>query len=334
MPDEDGRQEETQVTTQEGDSLPVDDLINAQQDPGALQEREPEQPPADAGTETPPAEPATEPEPTQVERYTWKGEELTLDELKERGLLEDVFVTAGKYGTLQRRYEELKEKAEREPEPTPEPEPEPPAPLSHQEIMKTWLPEAQAAVQSGHLPAEFVEDWPDVAAELCFNRDRISVNAQRVDALIKRTEYLEGIIGEFVKSGQRQQWQNWLTQKFDAISQRKDPTLPTEFFSTLQNPEVRQRFTQYLVKLKPSRELLESDEADEFLVNQFIAFNRDVLPQVFKDAQRGRTQRETQRRQARGEGANTKPSTPPPAAGNDGRLAIDDMIDDAARSSP
>lgn len=332
-----------QAPDKTGERLAIDDLVDSKlgspaelQDPDETpldQGHEAEPPPQPPARREPRQEPAEQEEPEETppaaakdKTVEWQGEILTVDQFVERGHLDALRRTQDKYVELQEKHAAVLER-EREQRAKPA-ETEQPKQLTQEEILREYLPEAKKAAQAGYLSSDFVESWPDEAAQMCFYRDLVEDSRLR---LVR----VENLMGQLIKQGTSQVWQQHMSRMFDVLAQREDQDLPKGFFEPLNHPQVRKEFLDYLVELGPRGDQLTGEKAQEFLARQYVAYSRDAYAKALsqqkqpgngKPAQR--TPAQARKAQAAGEqqGARTaRPETE--TAPTQDRIALDDFVD-------
>lgn len=251
------------------------------------------EPTAPAVPEKKEAAPATE------KKYKIKGEELTLKQITERGLLDSLIITAEQFPALQQKYQErLEREASREVVPAKPAEPETPPPTQKQ-IRDTFLPMLQKAVEAGYIEADFAEAYPDVATNLMWYRDIITDTVQKL-----------GLVLQWIQAEAQKRnavmVQTLLDRSIDAVANRVDTDgKPVKVFDFLKNPEHRKTFIEWLSKeVDPKVAALTPENMEKFALafigNDLLKFTNEMADKV----------KTPPRPKARSDGSSSRPGTP------------------------
>ncbi len=163
----------------------------------------------------------------------------------------------------QRLYEDAKEKL-RELEAKAAPiavEPEAPPPLTQEEIRRAYEPEIKRVTEAGYLPEAFVEDFPDVAAQMLYHRDMLYEARKELKEL--RT-WAQQTIGQQRTSAA----DNHLNTLLDEVA------LMGSHLEPLKDGAVRNAFREYLNRVNP---MCNQENIKEVLAQQYLAFNHQAV---------------------------------------------------------
>jgi len=254
-----------------------------------------------------PNEPSTEVIPADerskpvTEFYKVNGQEYTLDQLKEQGMLPKLVTTYDQHQHLQSKYlDNLKELDELKKAPAQAPARQ----ASPEEIWKSvkqqYGPLVKQAIQrdieTGEMEADVVEMYPETIntlyTRLLFQEGKIEDLRQAVWELQQATS---GVRRKEVK-----------TEIEDKIGAQLDILAPSdEVYGLLNDADTREGFIEYLFDLNPSLDQVSGDVAQAFLAKQWFAYNADAL-KAGREPSRGRVPAQSN---VSGEGPSSRPGT-------------------------
>ncbi len=140
--------------------------------------------------------------------------------------------------------------------------PEAPKPPTQEEIRRAYEPEIQRVVAEGYLPEAFVEDFPDVAAQMLYHRDMLYDARKKLDDLLTWAQQTAG-------QQQTSVAENHLNTLLDEVA------ITGPHFAPLKdNPEVRNAFREYLNRVNP---MCNQENIKEVLGQQYLAFNHQAV---------------------------------------------------------
>jgi hypothetical protein len=255
-------------------------------------------------------EPKVEPQPKM---YPYKGENLTLEQLQERGLIEDALTTAEQHKHLQHKYQELLEREatrQREVETKPQ-QAEQTREVPAEQIVAHYQPQFQQVVDKGYIESDFVELHPRLTANMLMHRDLLYGVQKQVSEIV---QHLNGRI----QTDQATSARSTLDGAIDGViavgsSDKENGVL----FEPLKDPEVRKGFSDYLIELNPAVSQLTS----EFVRRQYFAYNHEI----FADLKRAQKTERTPKAQVRAEGPSARGGLPPKPDEED-ELGLDQVL--------
>jgi len=166
-------------------------------------------------------------------------QELSLEEIIDKGYLEKIITTANQFPSLQKKYQENLEKiADKEPGRVETP-PAPPAPITQEQIRNAYLPVLKATVEQGYMEPDFAEAYPDVGTNFMYGRDRIESLEEKV-----------GYVIQWIKSESDMRNANnvkgLLDSTIDVIAAKGQGDKADPLFKPLTDPQIRADFIEWL----------------------------------------------------------------------------------------
>lgn len=235
----------------------------------------------------------------------WKigDEELTLDQIAARGLLDRLIQSAQQLPHLSKKHQELLEKVADNNLTAKPAAPAPAAPAkivpSPEQIVQTYLPIARQSAAEGHIETDFVEAYPQHASELMYFRDIVEADHERL-------EHVVNWIRAEVEMRNKRQIRGAMDVAIDRVAGRLDKDgQPDPLVHRLKDADVRKGFETWLMtELDPKVGSL----TDENMLNFWLAFNAPELLKFTKEA--ADKPRVTPRPRAAGDGSSSRPGRP------------------------
>lgn len=279
------------------DSL-VEDYLPPQKKPEEV--KEPEAKPAEEKLETeePAVELAPEPEPDKPpeKKYKYKGEELSLDDMIQRGLIDDVITQAQQVRHYQEQYENIKQQSEQArqalEQQQQQAEEQQPRGIPADQIFSAYQPQFGQVAEAGFVEGDFTELYPRTMSAMLYHRDLLYDTRKAVEELQKM------VLGDH-QERQATSAQQTIYQQIDSLSAKG------KIYEPLKDPGVRQGFYDYIVEIDPKMNQL----TPEFIDKQYFAYNSAIFADL-KESPRTEPAGE-KRRQAKGEGTTSRPGPVP-----------------------
>lgn len=279
----------------ENESL-LDQLVNpliprsGAEPPAPVEPREPEEPkepeePAElpdlAARERAPAReeakaPAAKADPATV-RVKVRGQEYTLQQLAELGMLKDLATVYEQYPHLQQKYQSLLEKQTRPAETKEVEKPAAPKQVTASDILQVYSPRAVKRIQE-LIEQKLIEDdindaYPKtlllkVANDLFLTDMIFEIRQALAEALVRLEE------GRQEKHAEATNFA--LENRLNEVAEQGKE------YEALNTPKTRQEFKHYLRQLQPLMRQVFGDDGVKFLSRQFIAFNAEAISEAAK----------------------------------------------------
>jgi len=256
-------------------------------------------------TEAESEEEETKPEP---KKYKVKGQEYTLEELAEKGLLDDIVTQSEQVTHYQDLYHGAKQEADalkqQVPQPQPQRQPQPQTqPVTPDQIKAAMQPFLRQAVDQGYMEPEFVEDFPAMAA----------TQMQAYSKLMQLEQVVTGMYQYFMRENAERMYKQ-VKGNFDSSCQALTSKHPV--YANLADQAERDRFFDFVsTKVNPEAGAIN----EEFLGRIYLSYQQDsILTSMQQGSGKKQSKRKKQRKLAVGEGG------PAPRKGSQGRTPSDD----------
>lgn len=276
--------------------------------------------PAPAPSDEPPAAPEPEPTPEPATKmYKIRGKEYTLEQISEFGLLDDLTQTYEQFPHLQTKYQDLLETTRREPEdrkrdqgePAAGETPPPARAYTAQEIDLAVEPAMKHALEQGYLTEDFAQLYPREVKQFLFSNSMLFDVRNEVLRLGSRVDALDGV-------NTAQKVDTRLDSLIDGLASDKD-----EIFHSVKDPEIRQGFRDFLMKVNPFEDQLN----EEFVRGQYYAYNGPaILAAQRSTVTKTREEGDRKRIEAKGERSGARPGTPVAHHGEEWDELISDRL--------
>lgn len=248
-----------------------------------------------------PAKPEVKAPAEKEEKWKIDGEDLTLPQIIERGLIRKLITTAQQFPTVQRKYQELLERhaGKEVAKPADVDKPVVPPPPTPEQIKSAYAPMLQEMVEAGHMEADFAEAYPQHAVELMYYRDVIESHEEKIRNLM---EWVKSEVG--VRNARTAQ--GMMDKSIDAVAAKVDEKgAPDPIFQGLKTPATRAEFVKWLRDdLDPKVGSLTPENMERY----WLAFNaKDILDFSKKAAEKSVVTQP--RKRAASDGTGARPGT-------------------------
>lgn len=208
-----------------------------------------------------------------VQKWKVKGEELTLDEIARRGLMDSLITQAEQYPYLNKKHQELLEGlAEKVASKPPAASVQAAQPrVSPEQILTHYLPRVRQLAEEGYIESDLVEAYPNLMASLSYFRDIVEMLEVQVQKQAAWIQNRDGLL-------QAQQVEGMLLSAVDAVAANEG-----KIFELLKNQEVRSRFIHWI---KTQVDPKVGDLVPEKMKNYWLAFNGEYLLEMLKEKER------------------------------------------------
>lgn len=211
-----------------------------------------------------------------VEKYKVKGVDYTLDELREKGLLQDVIQSAEQFPHIQKKYMDLLEKEKGKEAVTAAPKPPELTPRQiFAKVRQVYAPVIEAMIKADIEEGLIEPDGVDLYPNLVRNAyTRIFYQEDRIQELIQRVNELTALSNRHVMAENNTAMRQIVNGHLDKIQEKG------ELFTPLKDGSVREGFYEYLVELDPKREQLTGEKAEDYLKAQWLAYNAAAIEEA------------------------------------------------------
>ena len=202
--------------------------------------------------------------------------ELTLEEIAEHGLLDKIILTANQFPGIQRKYQDVLERAAagKDGEKRAEVAPVKPAPPTQDQIRNAYSMVLKDTVARGFIEPDFAEAYPDVGTNLMYFRDMMEEVQEKLGHVIDWIQSEAGMRNATKVKGM-------LDSVIDTIAARSDGDKGDPLFKSLRDPEVRAGFIKWLRdEVDPKVGALTEANMEKF----WFAFNAKEIVSYTKEA--------------------------------------------------
>ncbi len=218
-----------------------------------------------------------------TEFYKVNGQEYTLDQLKEQGMLPKLVTTYDQHQHLQAKYlDNLKELDTLKTTPAPvakEPTPEEVWGVVKQQYAPLVANFIKHDIDSGELESDLNEMYPETLKTLY---TRILFQEAKVDDLRQAVWELQQSTSGVRQKEARSEIENAIGAQLDILASSD------EVYGLLKDADTREGFIDYLFDLNPSLDQVSGDVAQAFLAKQWFAYNADAI-KAGQEPSRGKT---------------------------------------------
>jgi len=250
------------------------------------------------------AEPAAPAQGQPAEqKFKVRGREYSAAEIMANPhLLEDLVQTYEQFPHLQKKHLEALQQMRQPAQPVPGQQ-QGPAPVTPEQILAHFGPEAAALGQQGYLEDEFTTVYPKVAANLVGYRKVIELASAKID----RLEAYLAQQNQFSAQATEQQQVARVVQELDSGIDHVASSAPT--FEPLKDPAVRAQFRDFVVnQLNPEAKAIVGEPGRQFMERAAYAFFGPAIAQsIQQQASAARQNQAAQRRNAVGDAGGARP---------------------------
>lgn len=250
-----------------------------------------------------------------VRKIKWNNEELTIDDLVERGLIDSIIQSAQQLPALSRKHNELLEKVagvnlEKSAAPAaPTQREQPPAPvLTPNDIVKVYAGMAKDNADKGWVEPDLIEAYPLLMANLMWRADQIDTLTTKFNDLIvcvsRMFNYLKAQEDAVQSQKEQVAVRSTIDQAVDAVAKKEG-----KLYKALSNETVRKDFIAWVIgDVNPDLAKVNA----EFMDDMWMAFNAEALRE-FAKAEEEEEDPPPRRRRASSDGNSSRDGQPPAA---------------------
>jgi len=233
-----------------------------------------------------------EPEHPAPKKYKVDGQEYTAEELIEKGLMDNLVTQANQASHYQELYHGIKDHAEQQAaqaqaqaQAQVQPQTQP---IQADQIKAAMQPFLAQAVDQGYMEADFVNEFPAMAATQMY----------AYNDLMKMKQVVVGMYQYFMKDVREKTYKK-VKGDFDNYCLKL--TGVNQIYTSLKDQAERDRFFDYVSNnINPEASVL----SEEFLGRVYLAYQQDkILPTLQQTATANKTKRNKKRKLAKGESA-------------------------------
>ncbi len=253
-------------------------------------------------TPTLPAEKREAKTVAKAKTYKIGDRDLTIEQMIENGLIDDLVTTRNQFPVIQRKYQDLLEKSASDLVRTDKPAAPAGSQITPEQITQAYAPIVAERVRLGFLEPDFAEAYPIMAAQLAWHSDMIFEARQIAHAL-------RDWVGSQVQIRNAVAVKSNLDASIDAVAAKHDPKNPaTKIFEALAHKEIRDGFVQWLRKeVNPEIDKINPENIERL----YMAYNADALLELTKGAEQEETTSRKRRAASDGTGSRVvSPSAP------------------------